>query len=135
MLLKHLPPVIYIIAKGLLWLCLVIMSFYFLLASLFIVILGANTLTYLFFAMFSQPYHVFLYGVAFIVTAAQFALLASRGFDMAHNVFHFRIIQAFRAFGSKALLLQISVCVVCVLMYFIVFCATGRRYGALTGLQ
>lgn len=73
--------------------------------------------------------------MAFIVTAAQFALLASRGFDVAHNVFHFRLIQAFRALGNKALLLQIGICVVCVFIYFVVFCVTGRKYGALTGLQ
>ncbi|KAK7197819.1 CRAL/TRIO domain containing protein [Novymonas esmeraldas] len=134
-LLAGLPPSVLLVAKGFLWLCLMITSFFFFIGTCFIALLGVITLVNIFFAIFVQPYHVFLYGAAFVVVAAQFVIFCSRGFDVARNTFQGRVVQAFKAFGAKALLCQLTIYVGCTIGYFVLFCVMAARYDVLTGLQ
>ncbi|KAL7703642.1 CRAL/TRIO domain containing protein [Lotmaria passim] len=134
-LLAGLPPAALLVTKGFLWLCLMINSFYFFIGTCFIALLGVIILINLFFAMFVKPFHVFLYGAAFIVVASQFVIFCSRGFDVARNTFQGRLIQALKAFGGKALAFQLVIDAGCVVAYFILFCVMAVRYDVLTGLQ
>lgn len=133
--LSSLPPSILLIAKGFLWLCLMVVSFYFLIGTCFIALLGVVTLTYLFFAMFCAPYNVFLYGAAFVVVATQFTIFCSRGFDVMRNTFQGRRVQALQAFGNRALLFQLVISVMATVGLFAFFCVMATRYDTLTGLQ
>ncbi|CAJ1991208.1 CRAL/TRIO domain containing protein [Leishmania donovani] len=134
-LLAGLPSSVLLVAKGFLWLCLMVTSFYFLLGTCFIALLGVVTLINIFFAILVYPYHVFLYGTAFIVVASQFVIFCSRGFDVARSTFQGRVVQAFRAFGAKALAFQLVIYVGCTIAYFVLFCTMAARYDVLTGLQ
>lgn len=134
-LLDWLPASILLVAKGFLWLCLMVNAFFFFIGTCFIALLGVLILINVFFAMFVQPFHVFLYGAAFIVIASQFVIFCSRGFDVARNTFQGRLIQALKAFGGKALIFQLTIDVGCVVGYFVLFCVMAARYDVLTGLQ
>lgn len=134
-LFRSLPPALHLIVKGFLWLCMMVMSSYFFLGTMFIALLGVVTLIFIFFAMFSHTYNVFLYGAAFVVTGVQFAIFCSRGFDLTRNTFNGRLVQAFKAFGSKALIFQLVVYVIGTLGYFVLFCVMAHRHDVLTGIQ
>ncbi|AIO00620.1 hypothetical protein LPMP_310300 [Leishmania panamensis] len=134
-LLAGLPSSILLVAKGFLWLCLMVSSFFFLLGTCFIALLGVISLVNILFATFAQPYYVFLYGVAFLVVASQFGIFCSRGFDVARHTFQGRVVEAFRAFGMKALVPHLVIFVGCTFAYFILFCVMAARYDVLTGLQ
>ncbi|KPA73967.1 hypothetical protein ABB37_09546 [Leptomonas pyrrhocoris] len=134
-LLAGLPPALLMVAKGFLWLCLMVNSFFFFVGTCFIALLGVLVLINIFFAMFVKPFQAFLYGAAFIVVACQFVIFCSRGFDVARNTFQGRVIQALKAFGGKALAFQLVIDVGCVVGYFVLFCVMAARYDVLTGLQ
>lgn len=132
---QRLPPAGHLLLTHFLRVSLLVMSFYFLIATLFIALIGMLTLTYIFFSMFSHPYNVFTYGVALFVTGSQFAVFCSRGYDVLRNTFSGRRIQALKAFGYRALFFQVIVDVLCTVGCFIVFCVMANRYGPLTGIQ
>ncbi|CBZ29087.1 conserved hypothetical protein [Leishmania mexicana MHOM/GT/2001/U1103] len=134
-LLAGLPSSVLLVAKGFLWLCLMVTSFFFLLGTCFIALLGVVTLINIFFAILVSPYYVFLYGTAFIVVASQFVILCSRGFDVTRSTFQGRVVQALRAFGAKALAFQLVIYVCCTVAFFLLFCIMAVRYDVLTGLQ
>ncbi|KAG5497506.1 hypothetical protein JKF63_03770 [Porcisia hertigi] len=134
-LLAGLPPSMLQIAKGFLWLCLMVTSFFFLVGTCFIVVLGVITLINIFFAMFLSPFNVFPYGAAFVVVMSQFVIFCSRGFDVARSMFQGRVVQALKAFGGKALLFQLAISVSCSSACFILFCVMATRYNVLIGLQ
>ncbi|EPY28162.1 hypothetical protein STCU_05270 [Strigomonas culicis] len=133
--LLSLPPIMQVVVRGFLWICLTVMSFFFLIGTFFIALVGVLSSLYIFFCMFSKPYYVFLYGTAFIVVAVQFTLFCSRGFDIARNTFNGRLIQALKAFGSKALIFQGVIYVGCTVGCFVVFCVMATRFDVLTGIQ
>jgi hypothetical protein len=134
-LLAGLPPAVLLVAKGFLWLCLMVNSFFFFIGTCFIALLGVIILINIFFAMFVKPFYAFLYGAAFIVVASQFVIFCSRGFDVARNTFQGRVIQALKAFRGTALVFQLVIDVGCVVAYFVLFCVMAVRYDVLTGLQ
>ncbi|CAD2214036.1 hypothetical protein AGDE_14270 [Angomonas deanei] len=129
------PPIIQLTARGFVWMCMFIMSFYFLIATLFFSLLGVLTSLYIFFSMFSKPYNVFPYGIGFLVTLAQFTILCSRGFDVARNISSGKLIEALRAFGNKALFFQVLICVFGAVGLFVLFCVMATRYDVMTGIQ
>ncbi|KAG5471573.1 hypothetical protein LSCM4_03121 [Leishmania orientalis] len=134
-LLAGLPPSVLLLAKGFLWLCLIVTSSFFFLGTCFIALFGVVTLMNIFFAIFVRPYHVFLYGAALVVVASQFVILCSRGVDVTRSTFQGRVVQAFRALGAKALAVQLIIYVVCTIAFFVLFCAMAVRHDVLTGLQ
>ncbi|KAG5471261.1 hypothetical protein LSCM1_01334 [Leishmania martiniquensis] len=134
-LLAGLPPSVLLLAKGFLWLCLIVTSSFFFLGTCFIALLGVVTLIHIFFAIFVHPFQVFLYGAAFIVAASQFVILCSRGFDVTRSTFEGRVVQAFRGLGAKALAVQLVIYVGCTIAFFVLFCVMAARHDVLTGLQ
>lgn len=134
MLFQAFSPSMQLMFKGFMWLCMMLTSFYFFLATLFLAIVGVLTLVYIFFAMFTEAYYVFLYGTAFIITAAQFTLCCSRGYDIMISTFNGRLVEALRAFGAKTLLFQAFIYISTTIANFVVFCVMAQRHDPLTGL-
>lgn len=134
-LLAPLPPSIRMFCRGFLWLCMVVMSFFFLLGTFFIMVIGTTNMTYVFFSMQYQSYYNLPYGVAFVVIASQFTIFVSRGFELTRSTYNGQLVSALRGFGNRAHAFQIAVCMFCVVASLAIFCATTVKYGAATGLH
>eukprot|EP00796_Vickermania_ingenoplastis_P003590 gene3590-2531_t len=134
-LLAPLPPSVRLCCRGFLWLCMTVMSIFFLVGSLFVAVLGITNMTYLFFSTLYAPYYIFPYGIALAVTTVQFTIFVSRGFELTTNVYNGELILPLKAFGNRAHIFQVSICIICVVAAFIIFCITASRYGASIGFQ
>lgn len=111
------------------------MSIFFLLGTIFIALFGITNMTYLFFSATEQPYYIFPYGIAFGIVAFQFAIFVSRGFELTTNTYNGELILPLKAFGNKAHIFQVSICVTCIVACFIIFCVTAATYGGFTGFS
>ncbi|ESL09644.1 hypothetical protein TRSC58_02633 [Trypanosoma rangeli SC58] len=134
-LFQRLPVSIRLISKGSLWLALMVMSVYFLIATVFGTLFCCCVMNTLFFSIFIAPYNVFPYGCALIVTACQCVLFCSRGVELMRRTYEGQLIDAFRVIGPKGLLLQGVVCIAAVVVFFVVFCVVASNHGVVTGIQ
>ncbi|KEG11552.1 hypothetical protein DQ04_02501000 [Trypanosoma grayi] len=135
MLFRRLPAAVQLIAKGGLWITLMVTSLYFLLATIFGAMIGCSCMMFFFFSMLSKPYNVFLYGCALLVTGCQTALFCSRGFELTRRTYDGRLIDAFRGLGFHALIVQASLCFAAVVAFFVVFCVIAAQQTVVDGVQ
>ncbi|RNF26382.1 uncharacterized protein Tco025E_01243 [Trypanosoma conorhini] len=135
LLFQRLPLPVQLISKGVLWLALMVMSMYFLIATIFGTLFLCCFMNTLFFSMFIAPYNVFPYGCALFVTGFQCVLFCSRGIELLRRTYEGQLIDAFRAIGPKGLFLQAVVCVAAMIAFFVVFCVMAARHNVVIGMQ
>ncbi|RNF11064.1 hypothetical protein TraAM80_01191 [Trypanosoma rangeli] len=135
LLFQRLPVLIRLISKGSLWLALMVMSVYFLIATIFGTLFLCCVMNTLFFSIFIRPYNIFPYGCALIVTVCQCVLFCSRGVELMRRTYEGQLIDAFRVIGPKGLLLQGVLCIAAVIVFFVVFCVMASNHGVATGIQ
>ncbi|EKG05913.1 hypothetical protein TCSYLVIO_003005 [Trypanosoma cruzi] len=134
-LFRRLPVPLRLIARGCLWLALMVMSFYFLIGSFFGTLFISCFMNILFFSMFIEPYKAFPYGCALLVTGCHCALFCSRGIELARRTYNGELVDAFRFIGPRALLMQALACVAALIAFFVVFCVMASRYDVVSGIQ
>ncbi|EKF29579.1 hypothetical protein MOQ_006627, partial [Trypanosoma cruzi marinkellei] len=134
-LFRRLPVPLRLIARGCLWLALMVMSLYFLIASVFGTLFLSCFMNILFFSMFIEPYKVFPYGCTLVVTGCHCALFCSRGIELARRTYNGELVDAFRLLGPRALLMQALACVAALIAFFVVFCVMASRYDVISGIQ
>ncbi|ORC84756.1 uncharacterized protein TM35_000411260 [Trypanosoma theileri] len=130
-----LPSSLQIIARGFLWMVLMVMAFYFFIATLFCAVFCCCLMVGFFFSMLSHPQNVFAYGCPLVVTSCQASMLCSRGFELTRRTYNGKLIDAFSAFGFRALLIQALVYVAAVFSFFVVFCVMATKYDVYTGIR
>lgn len=120
-ILDLLPPSIRLWCRGFLWVCMTVMALFFLLSSIMVSIIAAVNTMYVFFSTLYAPYYIFPYGILLSIICSQFTMLVSRGLELAGSMFSGELIRPLRGLGYKAHVVQILVCVICVLLPFISF--------------
>lgn len=128
-LLAPLPPYVRLLCRGFLSMCVTVIAIFFGFGSFFIAMFGVTNCLFLFFSTLSEPYNIFPYGLTLTIVLAQFTIFVSRGFELTANVFNGELILPLKAFGNRAHIFQVSICLLCLLACFLTFCSTANSLG------
>lgn len=131
-LFRPLPPPVQLFFRGFFWVCMTVMSLFFLCASLQIALMGATNGLYLFFSTLYEPLYIFPYGILLGIVSSQFTMFVSRGFELMANMYKGELVLPLKGLGTKAHVLQFSICALCVVACFVMFCVCLRWYGGFT---
>lgn len=131
-LLHPFPPPVRLFFRGFLWLCMTVMALFFLAGTIQIALMGATNEMYIFFSTLHEPFYIFPYGVFLGILSSEFTMFVSRGFELMANMYKGELVLPLKGLGTKAHVFQFSVCVLCVVACFILFCVALDQANGFT---
>jgi hypothetical protein len=133
---SYFPAPMRSVIRGVMWILCVIMAFYFLLATVFAASMGVSMMVAFFGGMFAQPYYVYPYGFALLVTGYQTSILCARGYELVQTSFRGRMFHCLRPLGPRrGLKVQVGLFLLISITLFVVFCRYAAVVDPVTGMQ
>lgn len=133
---SYFPAPMRSVIRGVMWILCVIMAFYFLMATVFAASMGVSMMVAFFGGMFAQPYYVYPYGFALLITGYQTSILCARGYELVQTSFRGRMFHCLRPLGPRVgLKVQVGLFMMISITLFVVFCRYAAVIDPVTGMQ
>lgn len=123
------------LVKSALWVLAIIMTVYFVAATIYIGLIVAGSMGVLFFGVLTNPLYIAPLGVLTFLFAYQLALIASRGVCIIESTFRGHLICPVNRMGTKGFIVQYAFFLCVVVIQFIIFVYYAATVDPLWGIR